>query len=234
MPVFTVQQLVDRAAAISDMHDDFVTPQQWLAWYNTERQAFSLAMARNGAALQDIQISVTPATAQFSISGPVLAIVGVWEQYPDERLRPLKILNFADNFRSGLNTGPAQYVVITEDSTVTTNSTDFRFFPTPTSGNYMIVTLRAPDVATTLADTTSIALGLEERIVLGMARRALIKEESDVTDISKLIIDQDQLIEEFGWKRTFAQMPGVRNVDALQRGWVTDVMQIDPNAWYWM
>lgn len=234
MPVFTVQQLVDRAAAISDMHDDFVTPEQWLAWYNTERQAFSLAMARNGAALQDVQITATPATGQYTILGPVLAIVGVWEQYSDGRLRPLKILNFVDNFRDGLNPGPAQYVVIYEDSSVSSNSTNFRFFPTPTSGNYLIVTLRPPDRATTLEDTTSIAMGLEERIVLGMARRALIKEESDVSDISKLIIEQDQLIEEFGWKRTFAQMPGVRNVDSLQRGWVTDVMQIDPNAWYWM
>lgn len=235
MPTFTIQALIDRAASISDMHDDFITPKEWLAWYNTERVALQYSLASQGAALQDLQMDTTPAMNVFQLTGQVLAIVGVWEVLPSTRLREVRIVNFADNVRqlTSQTTGAAQYVMVDTETTVGTEATNFRFFPVPTTGEYLIVTLKAPDKANIVNDTTTIPMGLEERIVLGMAERALIKEESDTSEIRRKIQQMDEMVEQYAYKKVFTQAPTIRNVDRRERGWLDDVFCVNPDTWFW-
>jgi|ERR1700759_592909 len=237
MPVFQIQDLIDRAAAISDMHDNFVTSKQWLAWYNVERRALQISLARQGAAMQDMVLTVVPATDLYTLTGEFLAVVGVWEITSSQKLRPIKIDSFPDNFwqqTGGPVTGPAQLVTIEDTSTTTQNTMNFRFYPRPVSNNYLIVTSAAPPVAAAVTDTTSLPMGIEERIVVGMAKRALIKEESDLSAIMTLIREQDALVEEYCWSRALAQSPKVRNSDRLDRGWITDMLYPNPDLWTWI
>lgn len=84
-------------------------------------------------------------------------------------------------------------------------------------------------------ESTSVAypMGWEERIVLGMARRALIKEESDTRGVDSEIQLWDARIEEACWNRVLTNSPTVRNTDDLYYGW-TDRYSIPPvGLWLW-
>ena len=243
MPTFTVQNIVDRAAAIADMHDTFVQPFQWLAWFNVERRALEIFKARHsgGAALQNLQsISVTgvdKVSLTSSGVGELMALVGVWENVSG-RLRPLRIVNWIDHHwqdEAGPYTGKAQFVRVEDANTDGIEvATQLRFYPRDPTGQYLIYYVKAPAAATALTDIFSQPLGLEERIVLGMARRALIKEESDTSAIDKLIAEQDRLVEEYCWNRSFAQGNSVRNVDRVQRGWIDLDGFVPPGPDFWM
>ncbi len=246
MPTFTVQNIVDRAAAISDMHDTFVTPAQWLAWFNVERRALELFKARHaGVAMGNVTtVSTGVGVDRYPLAtsgvNETMAIVGVWQVMNTGRLRPLRIVPWVDNFvqdEGGPDVGPAQYVTIEDNNTdgVEVN-TLFRFYPRDPNGNYLIMYLKAPVAVTSLITTFSQPLGLEERIVLGMAKRALIKEESDTSAIDELIKKMDQQVEEYCWQRSFAQTPTVRNVDRVQRGWVDmdNFTPPSPESWFWL
>jgi hypothetical protein len=52
-----------------------------------------------------------------------------------------------------------------------------------------------------------------------MARRALVKEESDTTDIRRLMLEADSTIEEAVSDRVLSEAPAIRNVDSTRRGW---------------
>lgn len=244
MPTFSIQSLVDRAAAISDMHDGFIKPADWLAWYNTERVALQIFMARFGSVMQDLQFDTVTASEDTIITGEFLAVVGVWELISNGAYRPVRIVDFPKAFlqagNPGPTTGPAQIVSIEDNSddpgTLIDGGTHFRFFPTDPTGTYVIVTCKTPALAVSLDNNqvTRLPSGLEERIVLGMARRALIKEESDVADVSRLIKDQDAFVEAYVWGRSLAMSPSVRNVDSVQRGWMREFNLPHPDHWLWI
>lgn len=82
------------------------------------------------------------------------------------------------------------------------------------------------------ATSVSYPMGWEERIVLGMARRALIKEESDTRAIDSEIALWESRIEEACWGRVLADTPSVRNSDQLIYGW-RDRHEIPPYG-YWI
>jgi hypothetical protein len=243
VPVFTIQTLVDRAAAIADMHDEFVKPSEWLSWYNTERRALQLFLARHGASSQNLQFTSSTGTDLIAVTGEILAVVGVWELVVGRPMRQLKVVNFADNFfqfdssfiGAGQVKGRSQIVSIEDNNTSSTSTTNFRLYPQDLTGSYIIVTSQAPQTATAMSDSTSLPMGLEELIVLKMAKRALIKEESDIANVKELIREQESIVEEYAWSRSLAQSPSVRNVDALQRGWSIDGVGLPhPDAWTWI
>ncbi len=239
MPVFQVQDLIDRAAAQADMHDDFVKPAEWLAWYNSERRALQIFMARHGAAMQDLDITSTTAPDVVTISGEFLALVGVWETRSGQLFRQLKISPFPNNFfqqTGGPITGPSQFVTVEDDNTDVATQTLLRFYPRDPSGTYVIVKAKAPAVATSATSTTSLPMGIEERIVVGMAKRALIKEESDYSAVQLMINEQDRLIEEYVSARGMAQGMAVRNVDNVERsgGWQSELLYPEVSRWYWL
>lgn len=228
MPAFTVQALIDRAAAIADMHDGFVTPEQWLAWLNTESRALELFVVRSGW--------IEPQTATVDASGGTitvpnpLAIVGVYE-VRDGRYRALTYKSPAD-FNRSTDTGDAHYFTITSASG--DDNLTVTLYPTPSSGTYRCLYMAGATPVTAVTDTVRWPMGFEERIVLGMARRALVKENSDSRQIETLVVEQDRVIEEFCWSRAIADSPTVRNVDQDKRGWQSTMLYGPYESWYWL
>src|SRR5689334_13387150 len=78
MPTFTVQQIIDRAKAAADMHDDFVTDAQWMAWLNVEVPALESYLARSGYVLRETIFTYVVDSLGLASVPSVLAIVGVY------------------------------------------------------------------------------------------------------------------------------------------------------------
>lgn len=235
MPSFTVQTLIDRAAAIADMHDGFVTPTQWITWLNTESRALELFVVRSGW-IEPQASTVDSSSGVITVTSP-LAILGVYE-VRDGRYRPIKYQAQVDFTRqsnaSPADTGDAHYYTIM--SNTADDNLVIHFYPKPASGTYRCLYLAGYTPATAVTDSVRWPLGFEERIVLGMAKRALIKENSDTSQIDQLILEQERTIEEFCWSRQIAQAPILRNTDRSERGWGWhDSMSFGPyESWYWL
>lgn len=237
MPSFTAQQIIDRAAAAADMSDDFVSQSTWLAWLNVARQELTIKMARSGMVPWGMvtQSAINPTTGFITISFEFLALVAVVEVDSSGRFRHLKSSNFVDMARQVDGTtapivGPATQYSLTDDE----GNTLLRLYPRPTSGTYLYYYLKAPLTITSVADSMTYPLGLEEYIVLRMARKALIKEESDTKAIDKELDAIQEQIELYGHERNWANAPKVRNTDDVERGWNLQLTYPPPNAWIWL
>jgi hypothetical protein len=108
-----------------------------------------------------------------------------------------------------------------------------RFWPIPTSGLYKVFTVNQP-TALTSGSSVRYPAGVEERLVLGLARRALAKEESNTSEMTRQIREMDAHVESLCFDRVMGGHQQVRNVDRVERGW-TDAPQIaSPDQWVWV
>ena len=236
MPAFTAQALIDRASAIADMHDSFVTTNQWLAWLNTEIRALDIFMAREGW----VQASATATTDtsapySFTLAAEVLCVVGVWEEINGRYrlLRPMHPVQFQkQDLTTGSLTGAAQYYNVTR--TPSADTLTVSLYPRASSGTYICQYIPVSTLASSVSTSVYYPLGFEERLVLGMARKALIKEESDPTAVERLLIEQDNRIEEACWSRLLAEAPSIRNIDPETRGWTNFPEWPAPARWHWV
>ncbi len=336
MPAYTAQELIDRAKAAADMHDNFVTPSTWLSWLTQEKYALTLFTARSGwpldfetltidvvgdeageFTLQDEEAATLDLADHFTVTGlntvigrtalgltadhsitfihgsgtglesfvdgvealftydagvttvsdfedflatsdyftvvtaattqgalipvgeivtgspepgtpvaavyplvvpdlDVMAIISVHQVASNgQDVRRVKY-NDAVTFLRQLSSSPR----VTTDSTMyyrvrrNGDSLDLNFYPNPAVGcSFLVTYIPAPSRATVVTDSISYPMGWEERIVLGMARRALEKEESDSAPILRRIAEIDQQIEELCWSRVISESPTVRNTD---------------------
>lgn len=218
----TVQELVERAMAAADMHDDFVTPTQWFRWATVENQALAVKIAQMGYMLVESSQDITiDGSTDYSIAEP-LAVVGVYEITTNSLLRRVHTVNPWDGHRQTTNTitGPARQYSIRRDPAGSGN-VFVNLFPNPTSGTYRVYYIAQPAKITSVTDSIDYPLGWEERVVLGMARRALAKEESDTGPISEQIRQVDSDIEAAVWNRMLGDAPAIRNVDSVERGWIS-------------
>lgn len=218
MPTFTAQQLIDRAQAAADMHDDFVTTAQWLAWLSVEVQNLDRHIAQSGYVLRESSWTVT---ANGAVSYPfevepfaVLAVYAV----DGGRYRRLRATDMFDGRpgRDTADTGQSHTYRIT----LANDAITLHLHPTPTSGTYEVVYIPVSPVAATVAQTYLYPLGWEERVVLGMARRALAKEETTNPALETEVRRIEEHIEQTAWSRMYANSASrVRNVDDVERGW---------------
>lgn len=234
MPSFTAQQLIDRAAAIADMHDSFVPAATWLDWATVELASLFMAAARSGWVVGPITPTTISPTDTYTMAAEFFALLGVWERDSGGRLRRLRVGTYVETLHQtagGPIQGAATEVSLVDngDGTVT-----FSFYPRPTQNSYLIVTINPPTRMTAVTDTVTLPAGLEERVVLGMARRALVKEESDTRAVDRLIQDEDRRVEEFAASRMFANAPRVRNTDYVDRGWSLNLVLPPPTMWIWL
>lgn len=235
MPGFTAQDLIDRAAAIADMHDNFVSPATWLSWLNTERQALDVLMLRSGWNLNRLtSVDFAAANAHpYAYITDFLAVVGVWEVMSSGTLRQLIHTNFIDFNRQSDSTGPTlgHPTHWAMDFNTDTAEYDFHFYPRPTSGTFRLVVAGISPTATATTDAMAFPVGIEEWIVLRMARRALVKEESDTSAIDRLISSEEQRIEELCWARVLGEVPAARNTDLVNRAWTGQMIYPPPATW---
>ncbi len=242
MPTTSTTDLVARASAAADMRDNFVTPTQWMYWATQERLALDLFLARSGWPLPFSTLTITVAGSEggdydVDPTSGVMAIVAV-HQVKNQRTRLLKHQNVVDFLtRTPGYTGSPQGNALYYRANWSGDSLVLNMYPEPQSGETYLVTYLAHPAKLSLdasedpedneADSVAYPMGWEERIVLGMARRALIKEESDTRAIDTEIALWESRIEEAAWGRVIADTPSVRNTDQLIYGW-SDRYELPP------
>ena len=191
MATFTWSDLINRARTyIDDDHDEeegWLSPETWLALGNVEYAVLFPRLVRAGL--------IVPETVDQSFSGPtvavaeVLAIVGVAENLGGGRYRliePLQSTYGRDPFRSAVATSPAIGWLATgaaDDVTVSLQP--------ESTGSYVVRYIAVPEAATALDDEVELPYGCDERLVLGMARRAKLKEMGASAILERLIMEKD-------------------------------------------
>lgn len=241
MPTFTAQQLINRAAALADMKDGFISPQTWLDWLNDERQSLDLFLTQSSWVSPQVQTQTMSSASPtyIPLTSEVTAIIGVWEVNGSNRYRRLKfqdvIANMQQDAAIGATTGPAIYFSTTPlTPSAPTDAVVITFFPRPLSGTYLVKYVPQSTIIVTVTDTLVYPLRFERRIILGMALQALIAEEAETTKIEKLIQKEDARIERACWDRILGSTSKVRNVDDVERGWTNQMEYPPPSAWVWV
>lgn len=252
MPIIQYTELIDRAAAAADMTDNYITQNQLLYWLNKENLALATLIARSGWVENIQSFTITPTGAEvgkFILNFPLipLAIVSVHEVAPNtQSVRALKHQNPVEFLRQipGSTVNPfghsKEYRVIWDQ---TNDQLYLNFYPEPAAGisTYLVQYIPAPlKVVTNVTDATRQAtsvvypLGWEEHIVLGMAREALDKEESDTSRVVKKIDEMDRRIEEHCYGRVLSSVPTIRNSDSDERGWQDKMIYPPPLQYFWI
>lgn len=245
MPSVTTQELVDRARAASDMRDNFVTPTQWMYWASQERLSLDLFLARSGWMLATTSQDLTITGAEAGIfninpSSGVMAIVSVHE-YNSQGTRLVQYKDAINFLRQlpGNSTNPKGHAIFYR-AQWSGDAITLNFYPEPNiAETYRVTYIAQPNrlalsAASGYDTSVTYPMGWEERVVLGMARRALIKEESDTQQIDSEIALWDARISEACWNRILGESPTIRNIDEATRTWMDRRIFPPVSHWAWL
>lgn len=223
MATVNVSELITRAQQAADMEDDFISQSTWLYWANVEYKKLWTKIARMGYPIQYVETAVTWTGAlQYTTSEPT-AIVGIFGLTTTGRRYRIPIKHPADNKYSGSyrQGTPSECHIKSE---ALNNQIIITFWPVPQSGSCYIGVIEKPkklvlsapgaDESTTL----NFPMGWEERIVLGMARRALGKEETTNPAIEREIAETDNMIENSCSSYLLSEQPTVKDMNELETG----------------
>lgn len=194
-------EMIDRAKSAADMHDGFPSIVTWLYFLNAELNKLWVRLLRSGypPTVTSVPVVATGAAA-YTATEPsaVIAMHGSTVSGSTTRYYniPIKRLWEKTTIRSG--TYPFECYI---DSAVATGLINISFYPNPTSGTFTLLVVPKPAkvVSGTPAagQSSSVVLpfGWEERVVLGMAQRALAKEETVNPNIEREISALDEQID---------------------------------------
>lgn len=225
---FVVQTLIDRARTyIGDDHNDepaFITPARWLDLFNVEYRKLYRRWVSGGLVTPPItQQVLTGATS--TVTG-VLAIVGVAEDLGSA----MRVLRAAE-----VDEGLRPYWRASAEPTSRAESWSARGFgdnvtvelepqdPNASTGAYKIRFIATPVAVTSATSTVEIPFGADERLVLGMARRALLKESGASRRLDEELRDADA---ELGFLSFGRLQPRVR-----RKEFRTPLFELDPSRW---
>lgn len=238
--------LIDRAKSAADIRDNFVTETEWLQWANQERKALEYLLARSGWTQNVSQITVSPdGTGSYILSSVPMVVLCVHESSTQgfRRLEHNNAIEFRRQADGGtIITGPATEFSFTRTLSLAEppgETIHMRLYPEPSSGTYIVTAIVQPPeliVGTPTAGQSAYVvypMGWEEYVVLGMAKRALIKEESDFSAIERLQMQQAQDIERAVWGFAMGETPTIRNVDKQTRGWARGIDYPPVTGWIW-
>lgn len=210
--LFSTNTLIERAALAADMHDNYVDNPNWIYWLNVEVKLLIMKITKLGFPWVVTSLSHTAdGTGVFSPVEP-LAIVAVYRKDSSGRLHKLKYRHFSNRRQVDVaDTGDA--TEFSYNRTIT-GYVNINFWPVPTSGDYVVDTIPNPnELGIGLLDSEiNLPLGWDERVVLGMARRALAKEETVHPTIEHLIAEMDNHIESSVYDYLMAQQNTVLKV----------------------
>jgi hypothetical protein len=233
MPAYTVTEIIERAKSAADMRDNFVTTTEWVRWLNVENQQLRLAMARAGWVLDEGREDITANGAlSYTLNDP-LCVLGVYEYDGQTRYRRLRHSDLMDGagYHDEVTNGAASTFRVYWDAS--NGALRIRFWPIPTSGTYKVFVINQPALLTS-GSSVNYPAGIEERLVLGLARRALAKEESNTAEMTRQIREMDAHIESLCFDRVLGGHQTVRNVDKVERGWTNTPYIPSREQWLWV
>ena len=215
---FTIQQLIDRARVQADMDDiSFIADSMVVSWANTAVRRLDLKLARSGYVNAPTRTTtvVTGADA-YNFPAPLCVVAVHFVSTDGKRLLRIRPTHIGTDYpvlatRKTTSDAPVSWYAEIKPADGTL---DIRFSPNPTSGSFIVTTIaeRATLVA---ADTVIYPSGIEEWIVLNLAKRMIMREEGDYRAVSELIKEADVMIDELGMSRQQIDPPEWR---------------VDPNA----
>ncbi len=224
--VFTWEELINRARVyLDDNHDEeggFIEPADWLTIAQVEyAQLYRRWVNTSLISPEYVDTAFTGATAT---PDGVLAIVGVAEVVGDSwRVLPAGQPNYGRApFRSS-TAGPAmewEARGMGDDLTVYLQ-------PPDTSSSYVVRFIPAPAYETDIEEEVDLPYGADERLVLGIARRAHLKDSMVSSLLNGLIIDADAQLALTAFGRGAG--PKITHVRSTPR----NEMPRDPRMWKW-
>jgi hypothetical protein len=224
---FTWQELIDRSRTyVDDDHNDtegWIAAERWLTIANVEYAQLYRRWVRMGL--------IAPAWVDREFTGPtltfpalelsddeepvleldgeeVLAIIGVAESLGSDRYRPLSApqsavgrspwwtTSSASPAHSWQATGSADKVTITIEP--------------PDTATYVVRYIPTVQYATDPTEDIELPYGCDERLVLGMARRAKLKDASASALLERLIMEADAEANFLAFGRNNNDSPRVR------------------------
>lgn len=200
---FTVQTLIDRARVEADMTDkSFISDAQALEWTNVLLPQLDLKVARSGYVLTPTRTTTTVTGADaYNFPAPLCIVTVHWICSDGKTLLRLRPAHAGTSYpvlatRPTTSRAPESWYAETKaDGTM-----DLRFAPNPTGGSFIMTTIPLRGTLT-LTDTVVYPAGVEEWLVISLARRMLMKEEGDVRHMDALLKEAAGMIDELGYSR---------------------------------
>jgi hypothetical protein len=211
MPAFTVEALVNRARVyISDDHNDsegFISETAWLAIFNAQYADEYRDWVRT--ALISPAHTDTAFTAYTTSVEDILAIVGVAEDLGSGRMRVIKPSQSAIGRAPfwGYTEGAPEHWFATGTADELTVTLEPRI-----TGSYVVRTIALPTIPTAFDDELDIPYGVDEHFVLGMARRAKLKDGSASTHLERMFAESEARRNFQAFSRSMNDSPRVRKV----------------------
>lgn len=202
MPAVAYTEMIERAKQIADMGDGFPNTATWLFFLNSELKKLWVRLMRSGYPPSVTFESITAdGSAQYDIDEPaaVMAVYGVTSSGKYYNV-PLK--QQWEQLESPLaNTSTYPHAAFIVPNHTTVGEIGIILTPAPTSGTFFVVCISKPKKivsgtpGTDESNSVYLPFGWEERIVLGMARQALTKEETVNPALEVLIRECDEQID---------------------------------------
>ncbi len=211
---FTWDELIRRARTyLDDDHDDtegWIAPDSWLTFGNVEYSQLYRRWVRMGL--------IAPAPTDLVLTDEVtsapdcLAIVGVAQDYGDGRVRILTPAQSVGGRSPFWGTTSATGGSTHWSATGSADELEISLEPVDTSGSYFVRYIPTVAYATDVTETIDLPYGADERLVLGMAKRAKLKEGAASAQLERLIFEADAELNFAAFSRAQADSPRVRRV----------------------
>ncbi len=235
--VFTWQELIDRARTyLDDDHNEdrgFMTPARWMTIANVEYAQLYRRWIRSGLIAPMPQdralVEAAAPTVDVPLEG-VLAIIGVAEvtgndDGSDLQYRVLKQLQPDYGrmpFRSNIVDTALGWEAYGTGDTITV-----KIYPPDPNLTYVVRYIVRPDYETDPDEEIDLPYGTDERLVLGIARRAHLKDSTASSLLNGLIAEADAEMNFTAFQRGGGQK--IVPVHSTPR----NVMSSDPITWRW-
>lgn len=236
--IFTWDQLIDRARTYCD--DDHKETPGWITnakWLTLAQVEYAQLYRRW---LRSSLIAPAPVDAPFTgfttvVTG-VLATLGVAQDKGGGVVRLLAPAQSAVGRSPFWGTSQVVTPAAYWRADGAANDLTFTLEPQDPSGNYFVRYIPVVPYVTDSTTTVDLPYGTDERLVLGIARRAKLKEGSASALLERLLSDADQELAFSAFARVNGDSPRVRRVNrntlihssAVQLGFPTA-----PGLWRW-
>jgi hypothetical protein len=243
--ITTWEDIIQRARTyVDDDHKEengWIADDKWLTMAFVEYSLLYKKWVRSGLVRVDAVNTlftgpggtIIPAGTDPEGSG-VLAVVGVAQNYGGGRIRvlnPNQSVWGADAFFQETGSGPA----MSWSASGVGDSLRITLEPQNSTENYFVRWIPCPIRPAASTESVEMPFGCDERLVLGLARRAHVKDSSASALLERLIQDQDAEANFSAFGKLMQDGPRVRRVVGIEkaRKWQSGSFPSDPRYWSW-